>query len=105
MLVGYQIRETFCAFIESVQAMIYSDHKALQWLMSMNTSTGRLARWALRHQAFDLEIIYMPGYCNAVADLLSSLPEHGDAPNLVLPFSQWPSTYQEALLPKSETSS
>ena len=47
--------------------------------MSLKTPTGRLARWALRLQSFDLEIHYTPGRCNAVTDLLSRVPEPDDA--------------------------
>lgn len=39
--------------------------------MSLRSPAGRLARWALVLQEYDLEIKYMPGKRNVVADTLS----------------------------------
>ncbi|XP_075990241.1 uncharacterized protein LOC142985884 [Anticarsia gemmatalis] len=39
--------------------------------MSLKSPTGRLARWALTLQAYDLQIEYTPGKVNVIADVLS----------------------------------
>ena len=74
----------FRAYIEGVHTVVYADRQALRWFMSLKTPTGRLARWTLRLQAFDLEIRYTSGRCEAIADLLSRLTEQGDVSPLRL---------------------
>ncbi|KAF2894684.1 hypothetical protein ILUMI_11490 [Ignelater luminosus] len=43
----------------------------LRWLMNIKSPTGRLARWALLIQSFNVKIDYLPGRRNVVADTLS----------------------------------
>ncbi|GBL89307.1 Transposon Tf2-11 polyprotein [Araneus ventricosus] len=45
--------------------------------MTLSSPTGRLARWALQIQTYNLKIDYFPGKCNVVADMLSR-PECSD---------------------------
>ena len=40
--------EKFRGYIEGTHVVVYSDHQALRWLMTLKTPTGHLARWALR---------------------------------------------------------
>lgn len=42
--------------------------------MSIKSPTGRLARWALTVQSFDIKIEYLPGKRNVLADMLSRPP-------------------------------
>ena len=55
------------------------DHSTLLYLVNKQALTGRLARWMLLLQEFDIDIHHRPGVQHAVADYLSSL-ETGDAP-------------------------
>lgn len=52
--------------------------RPLRWLLSLKTPTGWLARWALTLQALDIEVQYIPGRSNIIADILSRLPESED---------------------------
>lgn len=63
--------EKFRGYIEGNKVIVQTDHQALKWLMSLKTPTGRLARWALRLQPFDITIKYITGRTNVVADCLS----------------------------------
>lgn len=61
----------FRGYIEGTPITIMTDHQALKWLMTLKSPTGRLARWALQLQPFDITIKYISGRTNVVADLLS----------------------------------
>lgn len=63
--------EKFRHYIECNEIKVYTDHQALRWLMSLRAPTGRLARWSLKLQQFNLEIVYQSGKQNVVADTLS----------------------------------
>lgn len=66
--------EKFCGYIEGSEVKILTDHQPLKWLMSLKSPTGRLARWALQLQPYNIEIGYNPGRNNVVADTLSRPP-------------------------------
>jgi len=71
----------FRCYIEGQEVTVVTDHQALKWLMSLKSPSGRLARWALLLQEFNLRIEYAPGKCNVVADMLSRPVCHsGDTP-------------------------
>ena len=50
---------------------IITDHIALKWLMNLKDPTGRLARWAIYLEVFDLEIIHRAGRIHSNVDGLS----------------------------------
>ena len=54
---------------------VITDHRPLEWLMSKTEPAGRLARWALKIQEYDIEIGYRSGKQNQNADCLSRTPK------------------------------
>lgn len=64
----------FRGYIEGNPITLATDHQPLRWLMTLKTPSGRLARWALSLQPYDLQIVYTPGKNNVVADTLSRPP-------------------------------
>ncbi|GFX86102.1 transposon Tf2-8 polyprotein [Trichonephila clavipes] len=63
--------EKFRGYVENQQIFLVSDHQLLKWLLSIKSPSGRLARWALKIQSFNLKIDYTPGKAKVVADMLS----------------------------------
>ncbi|GFX77733.1 retrovirus-related Pol polyprotein from transposon 17.6 [Trichonephila clavipes] len=61
----------FRGYIEGTEITVASDHQPLKWLLNLKSPTGRLARWALEIQSFNLRVQYIPGKANVVADMLS----------------------------------
>ena len=64
----------FYSYLYGRKFQVLTDHRSLQWLMSIKEPTGKLARWALRLQEFDIDISYRPGKANQNADCLSRIP-------------------------------
>lgn len=50
------------------------DHASLSWLQNLKDPEGRLARWVLKLQAYNFEILYRLGSKHQNADGLSRLP-------------------------------
>ena len=73
-------RETLCVvwalnhfqqYTYGAQVDIYTDHNCLRWLQTMANTNPRLTRWALAIQRYDVNINYVPGKQNGLADGLS----------------------------------
>ena len=65
----------FRPYLEGNKIYIRSDCKALEWMRTAKDVTGRLARWAIKLSAYQIEEIrYRPGKANANADSLSRNP-------------------------------
>lgn len=64
----------FYAYLYGRKFQVVTDHRPLEWLMNKRDVTGRLARWSLLLQEFDIDIAYRPGKSNQNADCLSRSP-------------------------------
>lgn len=58
-------------YIEGSKFTVITDHYSLVWLNRLQSPTGRLARWAIRLQQYDYEIIHRKGKDHIVPDTLS----------------------------------
>lgn len=61
-------------YLEGYNFIVITDHLSLKWLNSIETPTGRLARWALELQQYQFTVQYRKGSNNVVADALSRQP-------------------------------
>jgi RNase H-like domain found in reverse transcriptase/Reverse transcriptase (RNA-dependent DNA polymerase)/Integrase zinc binding domain/Integrase core domain/gag-polyprotein putative aspartyl protease len=64
----------FRPFIWGQKVKIVTDHHALCWLLTKRDLAGRLARWSLQLQDYDLEIVHRSGRKHQDADCLSRAP-------------------------------
>ena len=69
----------FRGFIWGMKVNIITDHQALCWLLTKRDLAGRLARWSLAIQEYDIQIMYRSGKLHDNADCLSRYPIE-DAP-------------------------
>jgi transposase InsO family protein len=74
--------ETF--LIPGQEVVVYTDHKALQYLSTFKTKNSRLNRWSMALAEYDCKIVHVAGSKHADADYLSRPP--------------FPSRYDQALM-------
>ena len=61
----------FRHYLHGAKFTVITDHSALVWLMNIKDPNGRLARWSIYLQAFDMEIVHKKGKEHGNADCLS----------------------------------
>ena len=66
--------DVFKPYLYGRKFTVITDHKPLEWLMTKVEPSGRLARWALKIQEYDIVIGYRSGKTNQNADCLSRVP-------------------------------
>lgn len=63
--------EKFRPYVEATHFTVVTDHFALLWLNNLKDPSGRLARWCVKLQQFDFDIIHRRGKDHVVPDALS----------------------------------
>ena len=64
----------FRHYLYGRKVTIITDHNPLKWLMNIKDPAGRLARWSLTLQEYDLQIEHRAGRKHQNADALSRIP-------------------------------
>lgn len=81
--------EKFRPYVEGVHFTVITDHASLLWLQGLKDPTGRLARWALRLQAYDFTMFHRKGKLNVVPDALSRAVETIDVSRFAESEDEW----------------
>ena len=69
----------FRHFITGYEVFVHTDHFAIKYLMTKPLTSGRVTRWLLLLQEFNVTIVDRPGKPNVVADFISRLDNYGEA--------------------------
>lgn len=79
-------------YLEGTKFYVITDHYCLKWLFSIKDPIGRIARWALRLQQYDFEVIHRRGKDHLVPDALSRAVVEVDCVGLSpekIPIDKW----------------
>jgi len=68
----------FRQYIIGHKTIVQTDHQALTFLRTCRLTSGRLTRWSLALQEYNLDIEYIPGKLNIIADTLTRYPRISD---------------------------
>jgi len=63
----------FRHYITGYETFIHTDHSAIRYLMNKSITNGRVTRWILLLQEFNITMLDRPGKQNTVADFLSRI--------------------------------
>lgn len=63
--------EAFRPYLEVYQFEVVTDHSRLLWLHKLKNPSGRLARWAIYLQQFNMKLIHKKGAAMQAPDALS----------------------------------
>lgn len=82
--------EKLRGYLEGVRFTVITDHYSLKWLFSIKDPVGRIARWAVRLQQYNFDIVHRSGRENIVPDTLSrSVPVISTVDICETPADKW----------------
>ena len=58
--------------------VVATDHRPLTWLLNHKSPSGRVARWQIAVAEYQIDVTYLPGKSNLVADALSRIRAAGN---------------------------
>jgi len=61
----------FRCYIYGRKFTVYTDHRALKWLLNLQDPSSRLTRWAMKLSEYDFTVEHRPGTKMSHADALS----------------------------------
>ena len=70
--------DLFRHYITGYPVVLYTDHSTIKFLANKHVTNGRVTRWLILLQEFDITIKDRPGKENPVADFLSRIPKPTD---------------------------
>lgn len=70
----WALTEQFHCYLYGSKFTLRTDNRPLSWLRKLKKRAPRLARWILKLQEYEFEIIHRPGTSNSNTDTLSRLP-------------------------------
>lgn len=68
----------FRHYITGYEVFVHTDHSAIRHLMNKPITSGRVTRWLLLLQEFNIAVLDRPGKENQLADFLSRLQNPGE---------------------------
>jgi hypothetical protein len=71
---------SFWHYITGYPIVLHTDHAAIKYLMNKPITNGRVTRWLLLLQEYDITILNKPGKDNVVVDFLSRLTSNENEP-------------------------
>lgn len=74
LAVVWAVTEQFHCYLYGSKFTVRTDNRPLAWLRKLKKPPPRIARWILKLQEYEFEIIHRPGSRNSNADTLSRLP-------------------------------
>ena len=77
MAVVYSINK-FRHYIIGYEVFVHTDHSAIRFLMNKPITNGRVTRWLLLLQEFNITVIDRPGKENLVVEFISHMQHNGD---------------------------
>lgn len=76
-------------YLEGAKFQVVTDHFALKWINNIKDPVGRIARWAVRLQQYDFEVVHRKGSEHVVPDALSRAVPRVDAVEKVDVLDKW----------------
>jgi hypothetical protein len=70
----------FICFITRYLVIFHIDHATIKYLMNKPITNGKVTKWFLLLQEFDITILHKPGKYNVVVDFLSRITSNENEP-------------------------